>query len=388
MSKDKQPVSRRLFVKLGLGTVAAWLTGCAAENGPPPTPTPPPTDPLPAPTSTPLPATATLPPPSPTNTRVLAPISSPSPTYTPVLATPTQPPPATATPQPLPDRTELMGHWPATETSRVVVVRATNPDIAQMLDTGLTTLTGLSDPLTVLGLLFGPDEQILLKVNCISYGGPSQPEVTYALAQRLQEAGIPAENLLIFDRTDHELEAAGYTLNEGGGGVQCHGSRGEGPEISLSQANIRLYQEIEACDALINLPIPKQHGMAGISVSMKNHYGSVNSPGRLHGNRCDPAIAELNNQPAIRDKTRLIVGTALQVSPCDWNQPETENALLFSFDSVALDTVGRDILVRHRQQLGLSADHLIAGAPQLETAQSLQLGTTDPARIELLEVTL
>jgi hypothetical protein len=128
--------------------------------------------------------------------------------------------------------------------------------------------------------------------------------------------------------------------------------------------------------------------MAGVSVSLKNHYGSVSNPGALHGNNCDPAIAELSAQPNIRDKTRLVVGAALKVSAWDWNRPTRENALLLSFDPVALDTVARDILIRHREEQGLGSGFLVDGARHLQTAQSLGLGTTDPNSIDLREVTL
>jgi hypothetical protein len=290
-----------------------------------------------------------------------------------------------------------MAHWPATGSSRVVVVRhggvwaGDTPDpgiIRQMLDAGTSTLTDVSDVLAVWRALFDPGERVLLKVNCISYGGPTQPGVTYGVAQRLQDAGIPGENILIFDRTDNELTAAGYALNESGAGVQCHGSRGRGTQVALSQASVKFYQEIDACDAIVNIPTPKQHDMAGVSVALKNHYGSVDNPGALHGNRCDPAIAELNAQPNVRDKTRLIVAAALNVSPRDWNRPERENALLFSFDPVALDTVARDILVRQRQAMGLDAGYLIDGARHLSTAQTLGLGATDANLIDLREVVL
>ncbi len=290
-----------------------------------------------------------------------------------------------------------MVRWPAAETSRVVVVRhgavwtGDAPDstiVLQMLDDGLRTLTGTGDPLAVWRTLFDPEERVLLKVNCISYGGPTQPAVTYAVAQRLQDAGLRAENVLIFDRTDHELEAAGYSLNDGGPGVQCHGSRGQGSEVVLSQARVRFFQEIDTCDAIVNLPTPKQHGGAGISVALKNHYGSVNRPGELHGDWCDPAIAELNAQSNIQAKTRLVVGAALNVSPRDWNRPVREHALLLSFDPVALDTVARDILVRRRQAAGLDTGYLIDGARHLRTAQVLQLGATDPGFIDLQEVVL
>lgn len=318
-------------------------------------------------------------------------------TYTPVPATPTNPPPPTATPTPVPDRGTLTAHWPATPSSRVIAVRHENPwvdgrpdtsTVLDMLDAGLRALTDSPDALAVWRALFGADERVLLKVNCISYGGPTQPAVTYAVAQRLQEAGLAAEKILIFDRSDNELASAGYALNDGGAGVQCRGTRGDGTEAALSQARIRFFQEIDESDAIINLPTPKQHSIAGVSVSLKNHYGSVNNPGALHGNSCDPAIAELNSQPNIRVKTRLIVGAALSVSPGDWNRPSRENTILLSFDPVALDTVGRDILVRHRESQGLSAGSLVGGARHLPTAQSLGLGATDAHLIDLREVTL
>ncbi|PWH18864.1 MAG: hypothetical protein DDG58_05955 [Ardenticatenia bacterium] len=302
-----------------------------------------------------------------------------------------------ATPVPVPSRAELMAHWPAVGKSRVVMVRHSgvlangqpNPDLVlQMLDEGIGALANGADPLEVWRVLFDPRERVLLKVNCIAAGGPTQPAVTYAIAQRLQDAGLAAENLLIFDRTDHELADAGYALNESGTGVQCRGTRGEGSEAVLTQATVRFWRELDECDAIVNIPTPKSHGIAGVSVAMKNHYGSVNEPAKLHGNGCDPAIPELNAHPIIRDKTRLCVAAALRVSPFDWNSPQPENALLLSFDPVALDTVARDILVRHYQAVGADAGFLVQGAHHLMTAQNLQLGATEPDLIDLREIVL
>ena len=390
-SKESGPsFTRRAFVKLGLSTVAVWLSGCReilSPSTPPPT-SPPPTSAPPTPTDTIVPD-----PIQPTKTAA-TPVP---PTYTPVPATPTLPPPPTATPSPSLNRAVLTAHWPATATSRVVAVRHSgvwaggSPDsgiVLQMLDAGLSTLTDVPDPLAVWRTLFDPWEQVLLKVNCIAYNGPTQPAITYAVAQRLQDAGLAAENMLIFDRSDDELASAGYSLNDGGAGIQCRGNRGTGSQAALSQATVSFYREFDDYGAIINIPTPKQHSGAGISVSLKNHYGSVNRPGALHGNWCNPAIAELNAQPNIRAKTRLVVCAALNVSPFDWNAPVRESALLLSFDPVALDTVGRDILVRHRQALDLGAGYLIEGALHLQTAQSLGLGATEAAGIDLREVTL
>jgi uncharacterized protein (DUF362 family) len=421
-----RPVSRRTILQLGLGALAAWLAGCGRVAVAPPTASPTPF-PSPSPTSTapsaaPAPAlppaggtpaggtekastpvaltepAATCTPPPPTATPPPSPTAtSLPPTYTPVQATPTSPPLPTSTPAPALSRAALLAHWPDTATSRVVVVHHSGvwagdkPDpavVLQMLDAGLSTLTGVADALAVWRTLFDPGEQVLLKVNCFASGSPTQPAVAYAVAQRLRDAGLKAENILIFDRTDHDLTAAGYTLTDGGPGVQCHGSRGPGTEAVLTQASVHFFRELDACNAAINIPTPKQHDTAGVSVALKNHYGSVDRPSALHGNRCDPAIAELNAQPNVHDKTRLVVGAALKVTPFDWNNPEREDALLLSFDPVALDTVARDILVRHRQARGQDATFLVQGSIHLTTAQKLKLGATEANLIDLREVKL
>lgn len=296
-----------------------------------------------------------------------------------------------------PDRASLTAHWPETTASRVVQVRhrglaaGDRPDsdvVLEMLDAGLCELAECTDSMEAWRLLFDPSDRVLLKVNCISAGGPTQPAVTYAIAERLVGAGLASERVLIFDRLDYELEAAGYALNDGLPGVQCHGSKGPGSEAVLSQGSVRFHKEIDACDAIINVPTPKQHGMAGVSVSLKNHYGSINTPAALHGNACDPGIAELNAQQPIRGKTRLIVGAALRVTSGHWDQPEPDGSLLLSFDPVALDTVARDMLVRRRVEAGQSAEHLIQRSIHLETAQGLGVGATNPERIDLREIEL
>ena len=33
---------------------------------------------------------------------------------------------------------------------------------------------------------------------------------------------------------------------------------------------------------LINMPIMKKHGMAGVSLTFKNHFGSIDNPAGLH----------------------------------------------------------------------------------------------------------
>ncbi len=399
----------RLATLLGAGAV---LSACGRQEEmlsglspvvtatPRPTYTPTATRAAPAATFSPTPATGFSPLVTPTYPPVpMTPTPAPLPAdYTPVPVTPTPAPqPSPTSAAPVLSRELLTAHWPQTETSRVVTVRHSGvwagdqldpAVITQMLDAGLSQLAGGADALPVWRTLFDPQERVLLKVNCISAGGPTQPAVAYAVAQRLVDAGLAPENILIFDRTDRELQDAGYTLNDGGPGVQCHGARGEGQEATFTPATVRFWQELESYDAIINIPTPKGHGISGCSCALKNHFGSVNRPGALHPGGCDPSLAELNGHPIIQAKTRLVVGAAVTVSPFSWDHPEHDDVLLLAFDPVALDTVARDILVEHTQRQGQDGGGLVNGSHFLKTAQAQQVGATDVGLIDSQEVVL
>ena len=146
--------------------------------------------------------------------------------------------------------------------------------------------------------------------------------------------------------------------------------------------------------ALINIPFLKDHGVAGVTCAMKNHYGSIRNPGDYHGNNCDPFIAEVNSIPAIKNKTRLIICDALK--PLANGGPNFNSEFVWEHrsihigaDPVAFDFLGWQVIDARRQEIGLPtlAD---AGRPPkwLATAASMGLGTNDPARMEIIRKTV
>jgi hypothetical protein len=311
-----------------------------------------------------------------------------APTFTPtaVPATPTPtavPPLPTATPLIVtPSRADLLAHFPQTAQSAVAVVQhggvwsgndiLTNV-VLEMLDAAITRLTGMNDALAAWQVLFDPGEVVGLKVNTISrYTTTTQ--VAYAVAQRLQEAGIPAEQIVIFDRSRRELQDRGFTINDGGPGVQCRDARSWDQEVTVAGTQQRLHDALLSCNALINIPALKEHDTSGFTSALKNHYGTVNSPDSLHGNDCDPAIPELNALPAIRDKTRLVVGDFIRICPYGWERMVPENTIAMSFDPVAHDGVARQILLDRYAADGRSAPHVQAKSHYLETAIQKGLG--------------
>lgn len=137
------------------------------------------------------------------------------------------------------------------------------------------------------------------------------------------------------------------------------------------------------CDYLINVPVLKDHGIAGVTLSLKNHYGSIDRPGACHGNSCDPYIGKLNSASQIREKTALILCDALfgiyQGGP--GGKPQWVNRqILASTDPVALDYTGMTVLDAKRREKSLAP--VSTRAHYLDTAAALQLGTNDPQQME------
>ena len=382
-------VSRRTFIGWAVAVVAGLVAACGERLGLAPTAT---SGPAPAASLTP-----TLPP-----TWTPAPTDTPQPTATPVVP-PTEVPAATAVPTDAPvptaapvTRADVMKIYPEVK-SRVVVVRhagaCSGPDdiaadvVKQMLDAAIVELTGIEDAQRAWRTLFDPTERIAIKVNTINHYGTSV-SLAYGVAEKLQAIGLVAENIVIFDRNTGELQRAGYTVNEDGPGVRCRATRDYREPREVAGTTQRLSDILLDCDAVINLPLLKQHGFSGLTFAMKNHYGSTDRPSAIHFDNCAPGIAELNALPEIRDRTRLIIGDVLKMCPFSWGEAVVGNTLLMSFDPVAHDYVGMQILTSWLSANGGNPAGVTGQAKHLATAAALGLGTDDPAHIDWRELAL
>jgi uncharacterized protein (DUF362 family) len=219
-----------------------------------------------------------------------------------------------------------------------------------------------------------------------------------AIAERLQQAGVKPGNILVWDRNARDLEACGLTINTDPGRIRCFGSDVSGFEDnqeSWGTAKIKLSTIlIRECAMVIGLPILKDHSGAGITFAMKNMYGVVDHPQGLHAGGCNPAVADLNCIPAIREKVRFTIGDAMS-SVYDGGpgfHPEhlwQPNALIVGEDRVAIDHTAWQIIERKRAEVGLKTLEA-AGRPPRYIATAADsahaLGTNDPQKIQLLEI--
>jgi hypothetical protein len=362
-------VSRREFIKLA--TAAGLLAGCSSTQQQDAAPTSTPTN---VPTNTPTSV--------PTNTPTSVPTVAPAPTV--VIRRPE----IIKTYPDVPSKVVHARHAGAWDGGRLV------PEVLrQMLDASIAELTGLNDALEAWAALFDPDERIAIKVNGHKRGAVHVPLVV-ALTECLQVAGVPAEQILVFDRSSTELEGEGYPVNVEGPGVRFRGTDGGYREgWTLMDVDIRLSELLLSYDALINVPILKVANGPGISFALKNHYGTFDRPRSFHSPKFGRAIAELNALPPIRERTRLIVGDALTAEDrrdtAGYRMIGTGDSILMSFDPVAHDTVGLQLANQVLDAEGSSTESTTSQATAwLENGAQLGLGTDDVDHIEWVKVTL
>lgn len=290
---------------------------------------------------------------------------------------------------------------------RVVVVRDTASHQGSQISTAVTQVmmdetirryTGITDLGDAYRSVFpGITENSVvgIKINCINSSLPTHLELVAALTNGLQKMQIngnpfPANNIIIWDRTTYELQNAGYSINTGTTGVRCFSSQYAGySDVYLNCNGSHQHPSrilTDYCDYLISFGALKNHSTAGVTLTMKNHYGSIQSPGAMHGNYCDPYIPSLNQQ--IRDvltvqETLFIIDGIFGITYGGPGGSPNLNyeGIILSEDRVAVDAVCRDIL----DEAGCPT---ISIATHVDTAAQApyNLGTADLNTIERIDV--
>lgn len=271
--------------------------------------------------------------------------------------------------------------------------------LLQMLDRAMQTLFDRDSPVEAWNRVVRPGEVVGLKVNCLAGRGISTTvSLVEAICERLQQAGIPAQNIVIWDRLNADLESAGFRIVSRRDRIRTMGNDAVGYEEELaiygSAASLMSKTLTQICDAVINLPVLKDHGIAGVTMALKNMFGAIHNPNKYHVNVGDPYIADVNMLPPIRQKVRLHICDATTAQyeggPSympQWTWPY--NGLLVARDPVALDYLGWQIIEQKRAENGMKSLQAAERAPHyIATAADAghRLGTNDPNQIERVEI--
>lgn len=291
--------------------------------------------------------------------------------------------------------------------SRIVIARdeklrtsATGLDttrLLKMLDRSMQAFFDCDTPSDAWRRVVRPGEVVGLKVNCLSgKGNSTRVELVEAVAERLQQVGV--KDIVIWDRLNTDLESARFRIVERGPGVRCFGNDTLGYEDELtmfgSVGSLLARTLTQVCDAVINLPVLKDHGIAGVTIALKNMFGAIHNPNKYHITAGDPYIADVNMLSPIRRKVRLTICDATTAQyeggPSfmpQWTWPY--NGLIVSADPVALDYTGWKIIEKKRAEMGMKSLREMKREPSYISRAAdadHRLGTNDPKRIEMLEI--
>ncbi len=273
--------------------------------------------------------------------------------------------------------------------------------VLKLLDNAMQSFYHASDPVTPWKKVVHPGEVVGLKINTL--GGPmlsSNSVLIAAICERLKGAGVKASDIFIWDNTNEALERAGYHLSNDGYtervlGTDDKSAGYEEHSTVYASVNSRFSKLLtRTCDCMINVPILKDHSLAGVTLAMKNMYGVIHNPADLHGKDCSPYIADLNVLPDIKTKSRLVICDAM--TACYEGGPGFNpqyswkyNGLIVATDPVALDYIGWQVIEGKRKEAGLKTLQEVGRPPKyIGVAADAQhrLGTNDPNRIHLVEI--
>jgi len=295
-----------------------------------------------------------------------------------------------------------------------VAFRPVEEVIDRMLLRGLTNLTTQTNPRDAWLSLVRTQDVIGIKV--FTEPGPNsgtRQAVVAALVKSLLAAGIPAKNLIVWDKHIIHLRLAGYGKLESRFGVRLAGSADSGYDPATFYENSILGTLVwgdfefgrkdetvgrrsyvsklvtQEMTRIINVTPMMNHNQAGVVGALYNlAIGSVDNTRRFEDEsaRLATAVPEVFALPVLADRVALNIVDALV---CQYEGEERSllhysaslNQLRFSRDPVALDALSLQELERQRQ---------LAKTPRLKpnmelysNAELLELGVSDPSKIRI-----
>ena len=317
-----------------------------------------------------------------------------------------------------PESTCLPSAAAAASKSRVVLVRhpavvdaagkVQAPLLQSIVDKAITAFSGESTVADAWRKYFSPEDVVGLKINALGlqeirgtdYIGHFAA-VNAALAAGLRTAGVKDGNIVVWDRSEEELESAGLAIQKDPGRMRVIATKGgrlsagdyAPTTYPVGSSSSRVSAILaEVCTTFINVPVPKTHGKSLFTCALKNHYGSIDNPWDFHADGCsNPGIAEVNAIPIIRKREKLVVSDALLIVPEDgprWRRSFIRpfGGVIVGTDPVAVDAVALKVIDDARAAEGL--ERLAPRVKHLPLAEALGLGNSRLENIDLVSISL
>jgi uncharacterized protein (DUF362 family) len=259
----------------------------------------------------------------------------------------------------------------------IVANRVSQPIVHEMLVRGLKELTGENSAQAALAKFIDPTDVVGIKIN--PSGAPaccSSPELVREIIDGVRAVGVPARNIVVYDRFGAEMDIGSYqTLLPPGIrviGVQDGLLDASGYDADV-YCQVDFFGEWETrsymasvvangVDKIINVPTLKDHSAAGVTGCLKNvAYGTFNNVGRSHRppySFTNPLIGVMCTVEPLRSKVVLNIMDGMRMvwhgGPLTQNQDFIYPAgvLMVSTDPVAMDTIELEIIEKKRREKG------------------------------------
>lgn len=255
--------------------------------------------------------------------------------------------------------------------------RVSQPIVRQMLERAMKELTGEKSARVAWAQFVEPKDIVGIKIN--PSGSPaccSSPEILREIISSVESVGVPARNILVYDRYSYEMDIGSYqTLLPPG--IRIIGiqeafvdSAGYDPNVYCSanffgEWETRSYMaSIVAREVtkIVNVPTMKDHSASGVTGALKNlAYGTFNNVARTHHapySFTNPLIGLMCTVEPLRSKSVLhIMDGMRQVwhgGPLTQVQDfiDQTGILLAATDPVALDTIELEAIEKKRRERG------------------------------------
>jgi len=259
----------------------------------------------------------------------------------------------------------------------IVRNRVSQPIVRHMLEHAMKELTGEKSAPGAWAKFVEPHDIVGIKIN--PSGAPaccSSPEILREIIGSVQSVGVPARNILVYDRYSYEMDIGSYQALLPPGvrilGIQEAFAGGAGYEPNVycdancfGEWETRSYMaSIVAHEVtkIINVPTMKDHSASGVTGALKNlAYGTFNNVARTHRapySFTTPLIGLMCTVEPLRSKAVLhIMDGMRQVwhgGPLTQVQDfiDQPGILLVATDPVALDTIELEAIETKRRERG------------------------------------
>ncbi len=301
--------------------------------------------------------------------------------------------------------------------------------VAQMVESGMRSLTGASSSSEAWASMFQPSDVVGIKVN--ASGAPNintHPELVAEIVRNLMAAQIAPGNIHIYDRFPDQMDTIHFDrflppeVNVLGIEKVRDSAEGYDPAVYVEvnffgEQNTRsnlVSLVSRKFTKIINLPVMKEHGAAGVTGCLKNiAYGNFSNVARSHRNEKTNTytfIGTLANTEPLRSRAVLNIMDGLKgvwhggpflINPKFAFYPRQ---IMFGTDPVAMDRLLIDVIEekrksesavsvfdRGREHLkpaseGPNFNQFIREPGHIEMAGKMGLGVYDKAKINRVDL--